>query len=90
MSQSGRNLHLEYENELAARLINSVKLDNLFGVGAEHQDGDFMLNLFDPATSSTSTSQELRCIVHARFLVCSSSHCSEVSPAKWKNGIIEN
>lgn len=59
-----------------------MQLHNLLGVAAEHEDRNLMLNLLDPASSPTSTSQELRCILDARFFVRRSANRAEVSSAK--------
>jgi hypothetical protein len=77
-------LHLKNKNKLAAGLVNSVKLHNLFGVCAQHQHGDLMLDLFEPTGGSTSTPQKLCCILDARCFVRRAANRSEVSSAKKK------
>lgn len=82
--------HLQNENELAAGFVHSVKPHNLLGIGAQHQHGDFMLNLLDPTGGPTSTSQKLRCILDARLFVCCSTNRSEVSPARREKELKHN
>jgi hypothetical protein len=75
-------LHFQNENELVACLINSMKLYNLLRVGAQHQNGDFVLNLLDPTSGTTPTSQELCCIFYARLFVRRSTNRAEISSAQ--------
>jgi hypothetical protein len=68
-----------------------MKLHDLLGVAAEHQHRNLMLNLLYPASSPTTTSQELCCILNARLFMCRSTNRAEISPAKerrqkWVNG----
>jgi hypothetical protein len=74
-------LHFQNENELVACLINSMKLYDLLRVGAQHQNGDFVLNLLDPTSGTTPTSQELCCIFYARLFVRRSTNRAEISSA---------
>lgn len=61
-----------------------MKLYNLFGIGAQHQNGDLVLNLLDPASGATPSPQELRCILDARFFVSCSTNRPEISSERRK------
>lgn len=79
------NLHLKNQDKLASRLVHSVKLNDLLGIGAQQQNSDLMLNLFDPAGSASSASQEFRSVVDSRFFVCRSSNRAEIASAREEN-----
>lgn len=80
----GSNLHLKNQDKLAARLVHSVELNDLLGIGAQQQNSDLMLNLFDPAGSASSASQEFRSVVDTRFFVCRSPDGAEIASAREK------
>lgn len=61
-----------------------MKLYNMFRIGAQHQNSDLVLYLLDPASGSTSSPQELCCILDARFFVSCSPNRTKVSPEKQK------
>lgn len=75
-------LHLQDENELVACLVHSVELHDLLRVGAQHQHRDLVLNLLHPASGSSPTPQELRCILDAGLFVRCSTNRSEVSSGR--------
>lgn len=76
------NLHLKNQDKLAARLVHSVELNDLLGIGAQQQNSDLMLNLFDPAGSASSASQEFRSVVNASLFVSCSSNGAKIASEK--------
>lgn len=73
------NLHLQNKDEFITRFINSMQLHNLLGTTAKHEHCNFMLNLLNPTSRPTTTSQEFRCIFYARFFVRRSTNRAKIS-----------
>lgn len=58
-----------------------MKLHNLLQVAAQHQYGDFVLDLLDPTSGATPMPQELGCMFNARLFVRRSTNRPKVSSA---------